>query len=111
MKPAAAMILVAGLSTMAQAQTGKLTLACNGTTTVGTDAATPGLVDLPVKITGVNDVTVSFVGNARLFGSNWNVTGSIDRVTGGVGRTLPLRVLPASWSQGQEWLAESRAEK
>jgi hypothetical protein len=88
MKPVAAMILAAGLSTMAQAaETGTLTLACTGTTTAGYQGAgrdpismglivsftngtvqgfgTPGYVDIPVKITGINDVTVVLGGDAE----------------------------------------------
>lgn len=103
----AAMILVAGLSTTAQAaETGTLTLACMGTTVAGYEGAkpdpismglvvnftagtvqgfgTPGLVDVPVKITGINDVTVAFGGSDRVVGSDWNILGSIDRVTGDV---------------------------
>jgi hypothetical protein len=106
------MILVAGLSTAAQAvETGTLTLACKGTTVAGynggqpepysmslilnfTDGkvqgfGTPGLLDPPVKITGINDVTVAFGGStqasARVLGlSDWSLNGTIDRVTGEV---------------------------
>lgn len=105
------MILVAGLSTMAQAaETGTLALACKGTTVAGYEGAnsepismglivnfttgtvqgfgTPGLLDVPVKITGINDVTVAFGGSGRVFGSgDWSIIGSIDRVTGDVEAT------------------------
>jgi hypothetical protein len=110
MKPVAAiaMILVAALSTTAQAgETGTLTLACKGTTvapynggqpepvsmglivnfTAGTvqGFGTPDLLDPPVKITGINDVTVAFGGSARIGGSSdWSLSGSVDRVTGEV---------------------------
>jgi hypothetical protein len=107
MKPAAAMILVAGLSTTAQAvETGTLTLACKGTIVAGYEGAKPdpismglivsftagtvqgfgdpGLLDVPIKITGINEVTVSFRGSARVLDSDWSMSGSIDRVTGDV---------------------------
>ena len=112
MKPAAAMILVAGLSTTAQAvETGALTLACKGTTVAGYEDAkpdpfsmslivsftagtvqgfgTPGFSDPPIKITGINEVTVAFGGStqapARVLGnSDWSLNGTIDRVTGEV---------------------------
>src|SRR5215813_8450320 len=110
MKPVAAMILAAGLSTMAQAaETGTLTLACKGTTVAGYEGAnpdpismglivnftigtiqgfgTPGLLDVTVKITGINDVTVAFGGSDRVSGSDWSIMGSIDRVTGDVKAT------------------------
>jgi hypothetical protein len=111
MKPAAAMILGAGLSTMAQAaETGTLTLACKGTTVAGYEGAnpdpismglivsftagtvqgfgTPGFVDFPAKIAGINDVTVAFGGSGQLYGSDWSISGRIDRVTGDVEATL-----------------------
>jgi hypothetical protein len=108
--PAAAIILVAGLSTMAQAaETGTLTLACKGMTALG-DAnpdpvsmglivnfttgtvqgfGNPGLLDYPVKITGINDVTVAFGGGSerQLTSDHVSITGSIDRVTGDVEAT------------------------
>jgi hypothetical protein len=113
LKAAAAMILVAGLSTTAQAvETGTLTLACKGTTVapnnggqpdpvsmgliVSFNAGTvqgfgdPGLIDVPIKITGINEVTVSFGGSARVANSDWNMSGSIDRVTGEVEATQNL---------------------
>jgi hypothetical protein len=113
MKPAIpVMILVAGLSTAAQAvENGTLTLACNGTTVSGVPDAkpepssmslifnftagmvqgfgVPGLQDPPVRITGINDVTVAFGGatraSARALGlSDWSLIGTIDRVSGDV---------------------------
>src|SRR5690242_2558318 len=107
MKTLTAMLLVAGLSMMAQAaETWTLTLACKGTTVAGYERAnpqpismgvivnfgsgavqgfgTPGLLDVPVKITGVNEVTIAFGGSGRPLGSEWTISGSIDRVTGEV---------------------------
>jgi hypothetical protein len=107
MKPVAAMILVAALSTMAQAaEEGTLTLACSGTTVAGSEGAKPdptsmslivnftagtvqgfgypGLLDFPVKITGINDVTLAFGGSARFANSNAAIMGTIDRVSGDV---------------------------
>jgi len=95
---------------MAQAaETGTLTLACKGTTVAGYEGAnpdpismglivnftigtiqgfgTPGLLDVTVKITGINDVTVAFGGSDRVSGSDWSIMGSIDRVTGDVEAT------------------------
>ena len=94
---------------MAQAaETGTLTLACKGATALG-DAnpnpvsmglivnfttgtvqgfGNPGLLDYPVKITGINDVTVAFGGSERQPTSDVSsITGSIDRVTGDVEAT------------------------
>jgi hypothetical protein len=81
--------------------TGTLTLACQGTTKLGeklepismgiiVDFAArtvhgfgyPGLsgrFDFPVKITGMNEVTVAFHGSNQ---TGVSITGSIDRVTG-----------------------------
>jgi hypothetical protein len=109
MKLAAAMLVVVGLSTTAHAaETGTLTLACKGTTTAGGGAkpdpfsmsmmvnftagtvqgfGVPGLVDVPVKITAINDVTVAFGGLGRVYGIDWTISGTIDRVTGDVEAT------------------------
>jgi hypothetical protein len=112
MKSTAAMILVACLSTTAQAvETGTLTLACKGTTVSGIPDAkpepfsmslivnstagtvqgfgVPGLRDPPVRITGINEVTVAFGGSTAASApvpglSNWSLNGTIDRVTGEV---------------------------
>ena len=107
MNPTVAMVLLAGLSTIAQAaDTGTLTLACKGTTVAGYQGAnpepismglivnfatravqgfgTPGVLDVPVKITGINDVTIAFGGSGRPLNSDWTISGSIDRVTGEV---------------------------
>jgi hypothetical protein len=91
----------------AQAADTTLTLACQGTTTVTTmedaklEPISMGMIvnfknntvdgfgypgfsgrfDFPVKITGMNDVTVAFHGSNQTGGS---ITGSIDRVTGDV---------------------------
>ena len=107
MKLAAAIILVVGLSTAAQAvETGTLTLACKGTWVlegqepeqlsmgliVNFNAGTVEGFDLglsqniPVKIAGINEVTVAFGGSGRYFlGGNLRMSGTIDRVTGDVG--------------------------
>jgi hypothetical protein len=107
MKPAAAaiaMILVAGLSTTAQAvETETLTLVCNGVGgaegklepivslslifnfTAGTVqgfGAVPDL-DYPIKITGINELTVAF-GSVQTSKSSLSFSGTIDRVTGQV---------------------------
>jgi hypothetical protein len=83
-----------------------LTLACQGTTTFGTEAAKPepvsmgiivnftthtvhgfgypgssGRFDFPVKITGMNEATVAFHSSSQ---TGESITGSIDRVTGDV---------------------------
>src|SRR5690242_12373437 len=106
----AAMILVAGLATMAQtAEPGTLTLACTGTTVAGYEGANPeptsmglivsftagmvhgfgapGWMDYPVKITGINEVTVTFGGDGHVGSQAWGIIGSIDRVTGDVQAT------------------------
>jgi hypothetical protein len=110
MKLAAAIILVVGLSTAAQAvETGTLTLACKGTTVTGEFAPEqlsmglifnftagtvqgfstpdPGFKEVPVNITGIGEVTVTF-GGSRRFGLGdalaHNLSGTIDRVTGDV---------------------------
>jgi len=83
--------------------TGTLTLACKGTITNSADQkgpfsmsikldftvrtvqgfGTPGLIDIPVRITGINDVTVVFGGSGPVFGTSiMTINGSIDRVTG-----------------------------
>jgi hypothetical protein len=91
----------------AQAQTGTLTLACKGTTmnpvtdekpssvTMGIIVnftthtvqgfGDPGAVDIPVRITAANDVTINFEGQQEILPpSRVTITGSIDRVTGTV---------------------------
>src|SRR5262249_13967710 len=104
MKTVAAMIVAAGFATMAQAaETGTLTLACKGTTVAGHEDkpnplstgvivnfttgtvqgfSVPNWIDYPVKITGVNEVTVAFAGSGRVASQEWEIKGSIDRVTG-----------------------------
>jgi hypothetical protein len=99
------------MATSATAQTGTLTLACKGTIVSGIPDAkpepfsmslivsfaagtvqgfgTPGFSDPPIKITGINEVTVAFGGStqapARVLGnSDWSLNGTIDRVTGEV---------------------------
>jgi hypothetical protein len=102
MKLAAAIILVVGLSTAAQAvETGTLTLACKGTYVlagqepeqlsmgliVNFNAGTVEGFDvglIQIKITGINEVTVTFGGSGRSFLSNLSMSGTIDRVTGDV---------------------------
>jgi hypothetical protein len=85
-----------------QAADTTLTLACQGTTTLGTKSEPismgiivdfanhtvhgfgypgfSGRFDFPVKITGMNEVTIAFHGSNQ----TESVTGSIDRVTGDV---------------------------
>jgi hypothetical protein len=102
--------MVAGPLMTAQAADETLALACQGTTTFGTEDAKsepismgiivnftnrtvqgfghPGLMDYPVKITAWNDVTVAFGGSAEFAKSSRNsISGSIDRVTGDVEAT------------------------
>jgi hypothetical protein len=96
-------------SVAAQAQPNTLTLACKGTMTdtwlpevkhpvsmgliVNFTARTiqgfgdPGTIDIPVKITGANDATVSFSGEQRLGPIALTISGTIDRVTGDVDAT------------------------
>lgn len=100
---AAALTMVACLPTTAQAADQTLTLACQGTTMFGTKSepismgiivdftnhtvhgfgypGAGGRVDFPVKITGMNEVTVAFYGSNQ---TGESITGSIDRVTGDV---------------------------
>jgi len=103
-------VVLVGLSTAHAADT-TLTLACEGTATVGTmgDAKPepvsmgiivnftkqtvhgfgyPGLTDYPVNITGANEVTVAFVGRRDRGFSKDSTMGSIDRVTGDLEATL-----------------------
>jgi hypothetical protein len=91
--------MMAAISMTAQAADDTLTLACKGTVTEDakpepismgiianfTNRTVQGFEDLdfPVKITGVNEVTVSFLGE-RLDVTNERFEGSIDRVTGAV---------------------------
>jgi VCBS repeat-containing protein len=105
-KLAAAIILVVGLSTAAQAvETGTLTLACKGTWVLAgqePEQLSMGLIvnfnagtvegfdlgfsqNIPVKITGINEVTVAFGGSGRYLVGNLMMSGTIDRVTGDVG--------------------------
>ncbi len=45
--------------------------------------SSPAYLDVPLRITGMNDVTVSFRGSAQDFiGLTWTIYGGIDRVTG-----------------------------
>jgi hypothetical protein len=99
-------------SPTAQAADTTLTLACQGTTTISTttgDKSEPismGIIvdftnrtvqgfgfpdyshDFPVKITGMNEVTVAFHGSNEAgkgpISPDMSITGSIDRVTGDV---------------------------
>jgi hypothetical protein len=105
---AAAVVVVAGLSIAAQAaEPQTLTLACTGTATetawpdqkpvpisMGlivnfTTRTVQGFADYPVKITGLDDVTVAFRGS-QTRSSTSSVSGSIDRVTGDVEATSML---------------------
>jgi hypothetical protein len=104
--------MVSCLSVTAQAADTTLTLACQGTTTISGEDAKPepismgiivnftkrtvhgfgdpdprfSFMDVPVKITGVNEVTVAFAGSQTMFGGSQeaSINGSIDRVTGDV---------------------------
>jgi hypothetical protein len=100
--------MLVGLSTAHAADT-TLTLACQGTTTFGTEDAKrepismgiivdftnhtvhgfgypgfSGQFDFPVKITGMNEVTVAFHGSHEFGSTLSSITGSLDRVTGDV---------------------------
>jgi hypothetical protein len=111
----AATLLVVGVSTaQATEPTGRLRLACQGTTTSPTsDNPTPKpvskaiivnfttrivqgfgipgvMIDFPIKITAMHDMTVAFSGSApnqkSITGTyDWTFTGAIDRVTGDLG--------------------------
>jgi hypothetical protein len=105
----AAVVILA--SQAAQAQQTALTLACKGTMTSALDEkpqpvsmgivvnfttrtvagfGSPGMLDYPVKITGVDDVTVVFGGSARFGDVENSILGSIDRVTGDVEATTTI---------------------
>jgi hypothetical protein len=59
----------------------------------------PGLVDFPVKIVGINEVTVSFHGENPEGPNpvtNWSIRGTIDRVTGDVDATSTVMNLKTS---------------
>jgi hypothetical protein len=94
-----------GFSAVAAAEPVPLTLACKGTSTdswtpnakplpvsqgVAVNFAertvqgfgTPGLMNTPVKITGVDDVTDTFSGSQQIGPSMSYFNGAIDRVTG-----------------------------
>jgi hypothetical protein len=98
--------LLVGLSGAQAAET-RLTLACQGTATLAAENAKPesvsmGIVvdftnqtiqgfgtpghpsDFPLKITGMNEVTISFGGSSRVLAADWSINGTIDRVTGDV---------------------------
>src|SRR5262245_2969081 len=101
--------MLVGLST-AQGADPTLTLACQGTATAGIEDAKPepvsmgvivnftkntvqgfgdpGFIDYPVKITGINDVIVSFRCTQELGPTFSSITGSIDRVTGDLNATF-----------------------
>src|SRR5690242_136952 len=95
--------LLIGLSGVQAADT-RLTLACQGTTTWAVEDAKPepfrmsimvdftnGTVqgfgtpgsklgdDFPLKITGMNEVTIAFAGHNRIFEADWSINGTIDR--------------------------------
>jgi len=49
---------------------------------------TPGFFDdFPLKITGMNEVTIAFGGHSRVQEADWSINGTIDRVTGDVEAT------------------------
>jgi len=91
----------------ARAADTRLTLACQGTATLAVENAKPepvsmGIIvdftnqtvqgfgtpgqpsDFPLKITGMNEVTVSFGGSSRALAADLSINGTIDRVTGDV---------------------------
>ena len=96
-------------SPTAQAADTTLTLACKGTTTItgmepepismglivnftaGTvqGFGSPSIMNYPVKIKGINDVTIDFAGFQEFFAGTQeaSIRGSIDRVTGDVEAT------------------------
>lgn len=96
-------LLALGFIATAQAQPTTLTLACQGKTNSVTNPdepismgiivnftnrtvqgfGFPGLIDIPVKITAANEVTVAFEGHQQVFPTSIeSIQGSIDRVTG-----------------------------
>jgi hypothetical protein len=105
----ACIALVVMLVSTAHADDATLTLACQGTTTFGTEdvkrepismgiivdftnhtvhgfgyPGSSGRFAFPVKITGMNEVTVAFHGSESRNQVEESITGSIDRVTGDV---------------------------
>jgi len=92
------------------AEPSTLTLACSGTTVAGYEKpepgsmsliidfsagtvqgfCTPGLMDVPVRVRGINEVTVTFGGFGRVASSDWSILGSVDRVTGDLEATQHL---------------------
>jgi hypothetical protein len=108
MKAIIVTVLMLASLTSLQAQVGAaLTLACNGATSdeMSEDAkrepismgiivnfttrtvqgfGAPGLLDYPVKVTGVDDVTVVFSGSRTIGGVSMSINGTIDRITGDV---------------------------
>jgi hypothetical protein len=50
----------------------------------------PSLIDIPVKITAANDVTVAFGGSQPVLTSVSSIIGSLDRVTGDMEATSTL---------------------
>ena len=106
------MLLLCGFATTAQARPMTVTLACKGTTTAGYQDAKPepisigvmvnltartvqgfgflGFIDIPVRITAANDVTVAFEGSQQVLASESSIMGSLDRVTGAMEATSTL---------------------
>src|SRR5262249_58603816 len=93
--------MVVALSTAQAAEPETLTLACQGTAAFSsTDKVLPistgiiinltkrtlegleGLWSIPVEITSVNEVTITFYGSNRDESGEQSISGSIDRVTG-----------------------------
>lgn len=107
-----ALALAWAFATSAQAQPATLTLACKGTTTDSSapDAKQPfstsimldfnaravqgfgqsGLIDYPIRITAMNDVTIAFQGQHALSSSTLSIIGTIDRITGDLEATSQL---------------------
>jgi hypothetical protein len=126
MKPVAAMILAACLSTMAlAADTGMLTLVCKGTTAGGDGSnrlpismavivnfstgtvqgfGVPGFIDFPVKITGTDDATIGFYGSGEFLGIPTSTGGTNNRVTGEVNASRSITdVKSAKTSTSTQW--------
>src|SRR5262249_17731542 len=102
--------LLVVVSTADAQQPATLTFACKGTTTSAGEQSlfrmsiilnfanrtvqgfgSPDLIEIPVRITGVNDVLVTFGGSQKLFeNSESSIGGSIDRVTGDLEATQIL---------------------
>jgi hypothetical protein len=61
-----------------------LIVSFNAGTVQGFGTPTPSLLDYPIKITAINEVTIAFGGSTQLGGSELKLLGTIDRMTGEV---------------------------